>query len=366
VDLQSGGDVLNGSKRALVLVILAGLLSLLFVSSPASSVTLKQRLADVQKKLSVLYSQQDAAVERYNEATSRLQTVNGKIAANEKQLKITVFRLGVARVDLQQQVVTSYKTGGQVDILGVILSTQNFDQLVSQFDAMQRFSRQASHTVDTVEATKHEIQDLHVALAADRESAKKLVADAQQQKATVTSLIGKQREVAKGLEAQIKEQERLAALAAKRAAEAAARAAEAARLAAASNPWSGGYSPVVDPGGPGHPEVVALAQKYLGVPYVWGGASPSGFDCSGLVMYVYAKIGIYLPHGATMQQHMSKPVPLGSLQPGDLIFFGGPSFSHHVGIYVGGGMMINAPHTGAVVSYASYASFGDAWIGGRF
>jgi peptidoglycan DL-endopeptidase CwlO len=365
VDLQSGGDVLNGSKRALVLVILAGFVSLLFVSSPASSVTLKQRLADVQKQLSVLYSQQDAAVERYNEATSRLQTVNGKIAANEKQLKITVFRLGVARVDLQQQVVTSYKTGGQVDLLGVILSTQNFDQLVSQFDAMQRFSSQASDTVDTVEATKHKIQDLHVALAADRESAKKLVADAQQQKATVTSLIGKQREVAKGLEAQIKEQERLAALAAKRAAEAAARAAEAARLAASRGSWNS-YTPVVDPGGAGHPEVVAIAQKYLGVPYVWGGASPSGFDCSGLVMYVYAKIGIYLPHGATMQQRMSKMVPLTSLQPGDLIFFGGPGFSHHVGIYVGGGMMINAPHTGAVVSYASWASFGDAWTGGRF
>ena len=113
----------------------------------------------------------------------------------------------------------------------------------------------------------------------------------------------------------------------------------------------------------GHPEVVALAQKYLGVPYVWGGASPSGFDCSGLVMYCYAQIGISLPHSATMQQQMSRPVPLRALRPGDLVFFGSASFSYHVGIYVGGGHMINAPHTGAVVSYASIAG---AWIGGRF
>ncbi len=118
-----------------------------------------------------------------------------------------------------------------------------------------------------------------------------------------------------------------------------------------------------DPGGSGQSAVVAIAQRYLGVPYVYGGASPSGFDCSGLAMYCYAQIGIGLSHGATDQQRASTPVPLSALQPGDLVFFGGPSYSYHVGIYVGGGSMINAPHTGAVVSYGSISG---AWIGGRF
>ena len=99
------------------------------------------------------------------------------------------------------------------------------------------------------------------------------------------------------------------------------------------------------------------------MPYVWGGASPSGFDCSGLTMYCYAQIGIGLSHGATDQQRASTPVPLSALQPGDLVFFGSASYSHHVGIYVGGGSMIHAPHTGAVVSYGSISG---AWIGGRF
>ena len=99
------------------------------------------------------------------------------------------------------------------------------------------------------------------------------------------------------------------------------------------------------------------------MPYVWGGASPRGFDCSGLTMYCYAQIGIGLSHGATDQQRASTPVPLSALQPGDLVFFGGASYSHHVGIYVGGGSMIHAPHTGAVVSYGSISG---AWIGGRF
>ena len=119
---------------------------------------------------------------------------------------------------------------------------------------------------------------------------------------------------------------------------------------------------MVDPNSPGHPEIVAIAQRYFGVPYVWGGASPGGFDCSGLTMYCYAQIGIGMSHGATDQQRQSRPVSLSALQPGDLVFFGSASYSHHVGIYAGGGSMIHAPHTGAVVSYGSISG---AWIGGR-
>jgi cell wall-associated NlpC family hydrolase len=148
--------------------------------------------------------------------------------------------------------------------------------------------------------------------------------------------------------------------------QAAARAQAAAQAAAAAqtggSAGGGGGGTVIDPGGSGHSAVVAIAQRYLGVPYVYGGASPSGFDCSGLTMYCYGQIGIGLAHGATVQQQSSTPVPLNALQPGDLVFFGNASYSSHVGIYVGGGSMIHAPHTGAVVSYGS---IGGAWIGGR-
>ncbi|HEY5473650.1 MAG TPA: NlpC/P60 family protein, partial [Candidatus Limnocylindrales bacterium] len=77
----------------------------------------------------------------------------------------------------------------------------------------------------------------------------------------------------------------------------------------------------------------------------------------------YAQVGVSLAHGATAQQQASTPVSLGNLKPGDLVFFGSPSFSHHVGIYVGGGQMIDAPYTGAVVRYDSISG---AWTGGRF
>jgi cell wall-associated NlpC family hydrolase len=98
---------------------------------------------------------------------------------------------------------------------------------------------------------------------------------------------------------------------------------------------------------------------------VWGGASPSGFDCSGLTMYCYAQIGIGMSHGATDQQRSSIPVALTDLRPGDLIFFGNASFSHHVAIFVQGTTCIEAPHTGDVVRYGTFTGR-DAWIGGRF
>jgi cell wall-associated NlpC family hydrolase len=103
------------------------------------------------------------------------------------------------------------------------------------------------------------------------------------------------------------------------------------------------------------PQAVAIAKRYLGIPYVWGGSTPTGgFDCSGLVMYVYRQLGITLDHYAAWQFLEGTRVSTADLEPGDLVFFepkaDGPG---HVGIYVGDGKMINAPHTGDVVRIAS-------------
>ena len=109
-----------------------------------------------------------------------------------------------------------------------------------------------------------------------------------------------------------------------------------------------------------------IAKGFLGVPYVYGGASPSGFDASGLTMYVYAQLGAKLVHGATDQQKASTPVPLNKLRRGDLVFFGSKKYSYHVAVYLGNGRMIHAPHTGAAVRIDQVSSEANAWIGGRF
>src|SRR5699024_3254361 len=85
--------------------------------------------------------------------------------------------------------------------------------------------------------------------------------------------------------------------------------------------------------------------------YVWGGSSPSGFDCSGLTSYVYRQVGVSLPRTAASQQNFGTRVSLSALQPGDLVFWGSPAY--HVGIYIGGGSYIHAPTTGDVVRVAT-------------
>jgi cell wall-associated NlpC family hydrolase len=109
-------------------------------------------------------------------------------------------------------------------------------------------------------------------------------------------------------------------------------------------------------------QVVAIAMRYLGVPYKWGGASPStGFDCSGLTMYVYAQVGVSLPHYAAAQYQLGVAVSRDQLQPGDLVFYRGLG---HMGMYIGGGNYIHAPQTGDVVKISGVYARSD-WVGAR-
>jgi NlpC/P60 family len=102
-------------------------------------------------------------------------------------------------------------------------------------------------------------------------------------------------------------------------------------------------------------QAVALAYRFLGVPYVWAGASPSGFDCSGLTMYVYGQLGIKLGHYTGFQINQGARVPRDQLQPGDLVFFRANSAGvpQHMGMYVGNGSFIHAPRRGDVVKISS-------------
>lgn len=107
--------------------------------------------------------------------------------------------------------------------------------------------------------------------------------------------------------------------------------------------------------------VASIATRYLGIPYRWGGSSPStGFDCSGFVMYLYRQVGVSLPHNAAMQYRHGRAVSRGSLRRGDIVFFNGLG---HNGIYLGGGRFIHSPNTGDVVKISRLS---EGWYSSRY
>jgi cell wall-associated NlpC family hydrolase len=107
---------------------------------------------------------------------------------------------------------------------------------------------------------------------------------------------------------------------------------------------------------------VRIAAGEIGVPYRYGGSSPSGFDCSGLVAYVYGKLGVRLPHNAAAQFAYGRPVSRDNLRPGDLVFFHGLG---HVGLYIGRGRIIHAPQSGERVEIQSLAARSGSVAGAR-
>ncbi len=116
---------------------------------------------------------------------------------------------------------------------------------------------------------------------------------------------------------------------------------------------------------------MATAKQYLGVPYRYGGASPSGFDCSGFTMYVFGRHGVYLPHMCSGQYAMGTAVSRSDLRPGDLVFFYDPAYadpgsvSTHVSIYIGNNQVIHCSSNGGVKISTLSGYFDVHYLGAR-
>jgi cell wall-associated NlpC family hydrolase len=321
-------------------------------------------------QIAAMDAQLEVRIQRYDQATYKLALIQKQLKTSTQELKYARTSLVHAQKTLQQRAVALYTAPQDDSTVSVILGATSLDDLMSRLDTAKRVSRQDAQTVSSVTQFRDAVAHHRAVLATARVPQQKEVARQAAERGTVERQLAERQNYLAHVKGQIR-QLIDAQQAAQRAAAERAAAAARARLAAATTaatvatvvPTSsdGPAATVVDSGSStsapsGHGDQVAsLALAEQGKPYVWAASGPNSFDCSGLVMYVFAKIGIQLPHSSYSQAGMGSPVAFSDLQPGDLVFFNGNS---HVGIYIGGGQFVHAPHTGDVVRVASLASEG--------
>jgi cell wall-associated NlpC family hydrolase len=325
-------------------------------TDPAGAQTLAQkralaeaRTAQVKQQLDALNTSLEKAIQQYDLASLKLSDVQAKVSSTTLELAVANGQLQVAEQKLSDAVVAMYQQR-PTDILDVIFSSRSFDDLTSQLDAFRKLGADNSEIVAGVQRYQASVQQQREQLVVAQDEARALLQDVLTTKAGIETAVARQKSIYASATAQVAEIK-------KEEAAAAAKAAEAARAAFQAGVWRNPRRIPPGPAGAGHSEVVAIASMYLGIPYVYGAADPAvGFDCSGLVMYCYAQLGIQLPHYSGYQQNLGVPVPMDALIPGDLVFIGYP-VSHHVALYAGNGTVIEAPHTGDVVKYSTVSRF---------
>lgn len=299
--------------------------------SPKDVRAAKEELDALNERLSLLVEQYDQEQVRLAEIQSRL----AQVRAEAERARATAER---ALSELNARAVQAYQgVGSELEIL---LGATTFAEFSDRLEFIGSLA-QANSDVATTAATARQ----RATWAADQ-----LAMALREQQQVVAGLRAKESEIRGGIAEARTLYEDLNrryrdALAARSAALAASATSAASSATVRVGPPPGGPPPAPNPRAQA---AIDAAYSVIGTPYQWGGSSPeTGFDCSGFTMWAWAHAGVSLPHSSQMQYDVLPHVAREDLQPGDLVFFYSPI--HHVGIYVGGGRMIDSPHTGTVV-----------------
>ncbi len=371
-------EIAVGARRRQATILFLAVLATSLLAGPAAAEppAIAAKRAQAQQVLNDIHAldvQMEKAVEAYNGASEQLSAIERQRAINARHLSIARHNLLIAQQHLGERLRAMYTSNetGPDSTLAILLGSRSIGDFLDRIETVNSVASQDSQVIGEIKRFKRDVtvraSQLKVAqhrqqiVVAQRAAAKREVesglAERQRMLASIKGEIARLQaeEQARQERLRIEAERRLqATLAAQR---------QRVREDQQQNPI--GVSAVSPEGISVAPPsqyggVVGVAMQYLGTPYVWGGAAPGGFDCSGFVMYVYAQMGVSLPHHAADQYNYGVPVSRDQLEPGDLVFFDGLG---HVGLYIGNGEFIHAPHTGDVVKISS---LNDSWYSATY
>ena len=314
------------------------------------------------------------AVEAYDASTVKLQHIRKQLSVNRFEMRVARQNLGAAEKRLAARLRAIYTSGEGDSTLEVLLGAKSLDDVINRLDTASRVSDQDAQVLREVKLFRRQVADRGAQLLRAHRTQQRVVAYRAAAKARIQNGLADRQRLLSSIKGEIQR------LQAEQAAQQALLAAQArARLVQQQQQQHARLNATVvgataqAPSGTGDPNavttvappshyggVVGVAMAQLGKPYVWGTAGPDTFDCSGLVVYAYAAMGVSLPHSTYALWNDGVYASRDQLQPGDLVFFDGLG---HVGLYIGGGQFIHAPHTGTVVQIAN---LNDGWYAATY
>ena len=280
-------------------------------------------------QLAALDTKMEKVVERYDAATGKLSAIKAHMASNQRTLDVTRYNLQMAKSMLQQRVVAMYKQR-PVELLDVMLSTKSFSSMVDQLDMLHRVGTSDSTMIDSIGSYQTTIVATQKALVTDRTAAEQLVAQRATEKAGVESALATRQSMLKGVKAQIAQLVAQKAQANRRPPRSRA---PTCRRPSRSTPTTAAWWPL--------PRASSARCPTCGAAPRRPASTAPALPCTSTPTSAWACRTTPPPSSPRCAA-----VPAGQEQPGDLVFFGNPAY--HVGIYAGGGSMIDAPHTGAI------------------
>lgn len=327
-----------GRPKQFIALAIALVLSVAPVLAPAYASPVSDKRARAQSikvQIDALADKAEIATEDWNEAKIEYDKLHSQVLSVTARIARNKAKTDVLQTSLNTRADSMYRSG-PLGLLDVLFGAASFSDFAATWDMLNEMNKEEAASVAELKVLRAEALVAQAELKVAEAASKKVYVVMADRRSSILRDEAQAKALLKGVEREI---------AALTSADRARRAADAAAHGGGSGGtgWDWGNPTRAPRSG-----VVKIALRYLGRPYRWAASGPSSFDCSGFTMFVYAQVGVRLPHSSRSQINSGQRVSRANLEPGDLVFFGSPI--HHVGMYIGGGKMVHSPHTGDVVS----------------